>query len=307
MRRCSILEDRHQEWDFEIPKEVYEGEEKQLKKRVLHFQKGIRRIFVFTIVGVIMGWFSYLYVGMDVLPLKVIVAIPYKLNEVLHNMIHGAHRMKIEWDIFFPNAVYVSRVAERVMPVLFGGAFYGSLSYFTGDRKVFTYKRFVKFFSVWACILAMGMGATFLANYIVVKENETFENVTGFMVHSDLRGDSYRIGNNTKNDWNQLMGNYLHKAFYVDGKKLEKLNVNVRDEKNEQLLCFWFGKHRGGYMECKVNIQGKYMVTDKGSVYRITDDFANMLEKFDQEDGYNRYFDRFEEKGEVISYEEMAD
>lgn len=129
------MEDRHRDQEFEIPREVYDGEEKKLKKRVVHFQKGVRRIFIFTIVGFIMGRFSYLYVTMRFLPLKAVVGVPYKLNEVIHNLLHGRQWMQTTLDTFFPNANYVSLFAENVIPILFGGAIYGSLAYFTGDKE----------------------------------------------------------------------------------------------------------------------------------------------------------------------------
>lgn len=301
------MENRHQDWEFEIPKELYGGEEKQLKKRVIHFQKGIRRIFVFTIVGFIMGWFSYLYVTMKVFPLKAIVAVPYKLNEMLHNVIHGSHQMQMTFDTFFPNAPNVSVFSEILLPVLFGGAVYGSLAYFTGDRKVFTYKRFAKFFAVWVCVLVAGVGGSFLANFAVTQENESLKDVTGFIVHSDMNGSSFMIGNNAEKNVNQAIGNHLEKAFYMDGEQLQEISNEVREESGEQLLCLWFGKNQYGYMECQVNVEKKYVVTDQGKVYQITEDFAKMLEKFDREKGYDRYIEQYEEQGEMITYEEMAD
>lgn len=301
------MEDRHRDWDFEIPRELYDGEEKKLKKRVIHFRKGVRRIFVFTIVGFIMGWFSYLYVTMRFLPLKAVVGVPYKLNEVIHNLLHGGQRMQTTLDAFFPNANYVSVFAENILPVLFGGAIYGSLAYFTGDRKVFTYKRFVKFFSVWVMILAVSIGGTFAGNAYVCNKNESLKDITGFMVHSDLVGESAFAGKNVKKDVNQAIGSYLEQAFYKEGGNLEKLDQSVREKSGEQLLCLWFGKAQSGYMECQVNAEKRYIVTGQGNVFRITEDFAKMLQKFDRETGYNRYYMRYEEEGEMITYEEMAD
>ena len=85
------MAEKHWDWD-EIPREVFDGDEEILKKRVIHFKKGARRIFVFTIVGLIMGWFSYLYVGVGFFPLKLIIAVPYKINEIIHNFFHGTDR-----------------------------------------------------------------------------------------------------------------------------------------------------------------------------------------------------------------------
>ena len=184
------MAEKHWDWD-EIPREVFDGDEEILKKRVIHFKKGARRIFVFTIVGLIMGWFSYLYVGVGFFPLKLIIAVPYKINEIIHNFFHGTHIAMAGLDTFFPNAIWVSAFTEFVLPMLFGGAIYGSLAYFTGDRKVFTYKRYLKFAGIWTLFLTVMIAATFAANHMVEKKNETLKNVKRFFISNEMGAEQY--------------------------------------------------------------------------------------------------------------------
>lgn len=293
------------QWELgEIPREVFEGDETVLKKRVVHFRKGARRIFVFTIVGLIMGWFSYLYVGITFFPLKAVIAVPYKINEIIHNLFHGTHVMQTEINTFFPSAALVSDFTEFVLPMFFGAAIYGSLAYFTGDRKVFTYKRYLKFAAVWAAILAMLIGATFAVNAAVEKKNESLENVTGFFVSNEMRGQSYMVGE--ADEFDQMIGRYLKRAFYEESERLSTAKGVKREKEKEQALGLWFTTFGESYMECSVNLEQEYLVTKGGQMYKLSEAFVNMLKKYDLYEGYNSYFEQFE-KGEKISYEEMAD
>ena len=46
--------------ELDIPEAGYGGTDEGLKERVVHFEKGTRRILVFTLVGFVLGWFPSL-------------------------------------------------------------------------------------------------------------------------------------------------------------------------------------------------------------------------------------------------------
>ena len=117
------------EKELDIPEAGYEGTDEELKERVVHFEKGTRRILVFTLVGFVLGWFSIAYFTDSFLVTKVILAIPYKVSEMLHNLFHshpysyyGGNGMFTEFNEFFPGRGLLTFLAERITPVLIGGA-----------------------------------------------------------------------------------------------------------------------------------------------------------------------------------------
>ena len=116
------------EGQVEIPRVVYEGKDEELKEQVVHYEKGTRRIVLFTVLGLLLGWFSYCYYVADFFPLKVILAVPYKLSECLHQALHGEELYGLTGlgmfgrDAFFPQAPYLSVLAEYGISALFGGA-----------------------------------------------------------------------------------------------------------------------------------------------------------------------------------------
>ena len=102
-----------QEKELDIPEAGYEGTDEELKERVVHFEKGTRRILVFTLVGFVLGWFSIAYFTDSFLVTKVILAIPYKASEMLHNLFHshpysyyGGNGMFTEFNDLFGGADY---------------------------------------------------------------------------------------------------------------------------------------------------------------------------------------------------------
>lgn len=165
----------------EIPEVVYQGDDRKLKERVSRFKEGSFRIVVFTIVGFVMGAYSRNYISVDFFPVKLILAVPYKISEAIYVSVIGtdaARMMAIgssSWHVFtefFPHSPAATFLAETVTTVLTGGAIYGALAYFTGDKRVFTMQRFLKFGAVWCVILLISIGAAYLVNAKAIYDNE---------------------------------------------------------------------------------------------------------------------------------------
>ena len=157
-----------------IPKVVYQGEDQKLKERIGKFKAGTFRIILFTIVGMVMGWFSMEYYADEFLLTKIILAIPYKISEAIYVTIIGTDAENILRECsyvsteFFPLSPIATLLAERGTPVLIGGAIYGALAYFTGDKRVFTLNRFVKFFGIWCAVILLYIGAVYGVNALTM-------------------------------------------------------------------------------------------------------------------------------------------
>lgn len=165
----NINQDINQE-QIPIPKVVYQGEDKKLQERIGKFKVGTFRIVLFTIVGMFMGWHSMEYYTDSFLLTKVILAIPYKISEAIYVTVIGTGAERVLWEEmkvfteFFPLSPIATFLAERGTPVLIGGAIYGALAYFTGDKRVFTLNRFVKFFGIWCAVILLYIGGVYGVN-----------------------------------------------------------------------------------------------------------------------------------------------
>lgn len=260
--------------EVRFPKVTYEGNDRELKEQVIHYEKGTRRILIFTVVGLLMGWFSYRYYGETFLPLKIVLAVPYKLSELLHNSLHPAVYMEWlgEFDAFFPQAPYVSRLAEYGTSALFGGAIYGSLAYFTGDKRIFTLSRYVRFGCIWAAVIGVWTAALFGANAWQVGQNNALKNVSGFFIEGEWSGTGYLIGMETERG---DTARCLQDAFY-EGQGPRKAAADIREPEGEQRLGLYFGKLCQGDMCARIHPELGYLVTDEGLVYEMTDAFMEV-------------------------------
>lgn len=256
---------------IEIPKVSYEGDDRNLKEQVIHYEKGTRRILIFTIVGLIMGWFSYRYYGESFLPLKIVLAVPYKLSEMLHNAFHPAIYtglgMADAMDEFFPQAPIISRLAEYGTSALFGGAIYGSLAYFSGDKRIFTLSRYVRFGCVWAAVIGVWTAVLFGLNGIQVAENNDLKNVTGFFIMGEYTGQSYYLGQDET-------AGLLVDSFY-EGNGPKERKTDSRNTDGELEIEIRFGKDQG-YMRALISPKEGYLVTDEGRMYQMTDSFMEV-------------------------------
>ncbi|MBR0598160.1 hypothetical protein [Sinanaerobacter chloroacetimidivorans] len=249
-----------------------------LKERVENYDKGTKRIVVFTIVGLILGWFSYKYYITDFLPLKIVIGIPYKISEMIHVTFHDHSFIYLtqytlgQLNEFFPQAHFASFFAEYGISSLIGGAIYGSLGFFTGDKRIFTLTKYLKFAAVWAIIISLAVGGTFLANHAAVEKNQKFEDVSGFFLNYESGGEGfYDDDTGEREDFFKA----LEEAFYADGQITE--TNRQRNAVNEELIEFVFGPWYTRYMAALINLQEGYLVSDTGRVYSMSDEFCQMV------------------------------
>ncbi len=297
------------EKELDIPEAGYGGTDEGLKERVVHFEKGTRRILVFTLVGFVLGWFSITYFTDSFLVTKVILAIPYKASEMLHNLFHAqpygyysGNSMFTEFNEFFPGRGLLTFLAERITPVMIGGAVYGSLAYFTGDSKIFTLRRYLKFAAVWAAVVLLWTGALLKADTVMAAKDDCMEDVTGFFLATESRGNGYYEEDEPGGI--DTIFRILRDALYQDGNPLERLSPNVRVPEDELQLRIFLGKYRQDSMICEVNPKEHYLVTEHGTVYRVPEEFSRYMVQY-QEDCLESLYDEYDGE-EMMTDEETG-
>lgn len=265
---------------IDIPEVVYQGDDKKLKERVSRFKEGSFRIAVFTIMGFVMGAYSRNYTSIGFFPVKLILAVPYKISEAIYVSVIGtdAARMMNIWSSdwhwffteFFPHSPLATFLAETCTTVLIGGAVYGALAYFTGDKRVFTMQRFLKFGAVWCGSILLSVGAAYLVNAKAIYDNE------------NLRGEPQFIVCNSKGNGQGITGSAGQLATEYFYSELEEKYI-VRDYEGELWLEIVFNDIR--FCACRVNYEKQYLVTEQGKTYHISAEFAQIMRQYEEEIG----------------------
>ncbi len=265
------MEDKQLE--IEIPVVKYDSGDKKLLERVTKFKSGTLRIIVFTIVGMIMGWFGYTYTRDSFIVTKIIFAIPYKISEAIYTSIIGTDQMlpispflRNETE-FFIHSFVADFLAEHVTPVLLGGAIYGGLAYFTGDKRIFTMQRFVKFFAVWIGVILIFIGSVYGVNAKVTYDNNHLKDVSYFYLISTDQAETIT---------DEERSAKLILAFY-DGLATKK--VAERNWKDEIPLKIYYKKGMRS-MVAEINTKECYLITQDGSAYTISKEFAGYVKEY---------------------------
>ena len=260
---------------IEIPQVTYQGDDKKLKERVSKFKAGTLRIVIFTIVGLFMGHYSNTYVTDPFFPTKLVTAIPYKITEAIYSSILRADTLvtreysgyTLEWQ-YFPYSAIANLLAEPFTTMLIGGAIYGSFAYFTGDKRVFTLQRFLKFAGGWCALILLVTGLAFGMNANAKADNEKFGEVDHFFFYSESGGTAVAGGGSELSD--------SVRQYFYNG--LAPVDL-VRDYKGELPLGIYYddGLRYGLY---QINYEMQYVVTEEGRIYHISKEFAQLVEDY---------------------------
>lgn len=271
-KRLEITENAER---IEIPEIVYQGDDKKLKERVHKFKAGSFRIGVFTVMGLFMGFFSHTYPRDSFLPMKIIFATPYKLSEAIYVSVLGTDAdirnrgaIYLAYTEFFPHSGLATLLAETVTTILIGGAIYGMLAYFTGDKRVFTLQRFLKFAGCWCGIILLVIGLAYGINTKAVADNERLRGKPDFfLTQGELPNGSFGGGRRISDQY----GSALRDLLYSE---LEPLQVK-RNVENEVFMVLDYSFGRAGVY--RVNYQDYYLVTEQERTYHISEEFAEMV------------------------------
>ena len=267
---------------IEIPEIVYQGDDKKLKERIHKFKTGSFRIFVFTIMGLFMGFYSHTYIGETFLPMKIILAVPYKLSEAIYTFFLGTDSAYLD-SVFmlyagpamFPHSALATILAESVTTVLIGGAIYGSLAYFTGDKRVFTLQRYLKFAGCWCGVILLTIGAVYGVNAKAVADNERLSGQPDFYLHHgklsyNIAGGSGVVGRQSSYALRELLY-----------EELEPMQVVRNTEKEVEMQLEYGFENMGGLFArvgyYRVNYEDCYLVTERGKTYRVSEEFARVI------------------------------
>ena len=261
------------EEEIEIPEVSYEGEDSKLLELVGKFKKGTLRIIIFTLVGAAMGWFSYTYTTDSFFITKVIFAVPYKISEAIYVSVIGTGAVPWYpgadmWGFteFFPQSVPATFLAERVTPILIGTALYGCMGYFTGDKRVFTLRRFVKFLFCHGVVLAVFIAVVYGVNAKAEYDNNRLRGTEYFSLESETQGETIT------GDRAEILLN-----AFENGRK-EDDNI-IRNEDGEIRIHISFA---GGMrnMSASVNAEERYLATEDGSTFRISEEFCGYVKEY---------------------------
>lgn len=258
---------------IEIPKIEYQGDDKKLKERIFKFKTGSFRIAVFTVVGFIVGFYSRTYTSDSFFPMKLILAIPYKINEAIYCSILGTDAATTRYwrwppsqTIFFPRSLLATIFAEVVTTILISGAIYGSLAYFTGDKRVFTLGRYLKFAGCWSVVILLAIGGAYGVNAKAVRDNEKLIGIEGIYLTREMGNGVFGSGRVGDEETEQLL-----ELLYGS---MEEITVE-RDPEEEIPINFSFSW--GRETECRINCVECYLVTERGRIYHVSEEFAAVV------------------------------
>ena len=259
--------------EINIPKVDCDIKDKNMLVRINKFKAGTVRIIVFTIVGMIIGWFGYTYTTDSFIVTKIIFAIPYKISEALYTKIIGtghvfSHNLMsgIQTEFFIQSAL-ATFLAEHITPVLIGGAIFGCLAYFTGDKRVFTMQRFVKFVFVWMGIIILYIVGVYGMNAKAEHDNNHLRQIDYFFLESTDRGEAI---------FDTKRADKLLKSFESELKEDNKI---IRKEGKEIQIEIIFSKGTRS-MVAMINLDENYLVTQDGSIYHVSKEFVSYVKEY---------------------------
>lgn len=263
---------------IDIPKVDCDINDKNMLVRIAKFKAGTMRILAFTIAGMIIGWFGYTYTRDSFLLTKIIFAVPYKISEAIYTTIIGtgieAGRTLMTSPLyggiqteFFQQSLIATFLAEHITPVLIGGAIFGCLAYFTGDKRVFTMQRFVKFVAIWIGVIALYVGSVYGINAKAEYDNDHLRNIDHFYLAAPNQAEAIFD--------EERAGKLL--AAFENGLRAET-GIN-RNEENEISIEIYFAKGTRS-MIASVNCDENYLATNKGTIYHISKEFAGYVKEY---------------------------
>jgi hypothetical protein len=291
---CSAMVEGYLEKEKEllpsIPKAEYTGSNQNLKEQVIKYNRGRGRIAVFTLIGMILGWLSFHYTQDTFIVTKILMAIPYKISEMIYLSLHHNPHMYTQSSVvflneFFPQSMLVTFLAERITPIFIGGAIYGSIGYFTGDKRIFTLNKFIKFAALWSGINLLWIGIVFAANEVSIRENDQLKDINGFFIMAENHGSGFYEGAEKGNRYELL------RSALGDVTLLKEIR-NYRSTDKQTTVEIYMGLGRLNLTT--VNWEENYMILDTGRVLSIPDEFAALIQEFYEGTGH------FSDQGGVI-------
>jgi hypothetical protein len=270
---CKKLLDSSSE-KIDLPKLAKLDENTDLLNKVLKRNRGIKRIFIFSIIGIVMGFLSFYYREQNFIVSKIIIAIPYKIMEMVLLYIRPEVNMLTGYnywgDMIFMRFPVLNHITERVIPCLIGGCIYGSIGYITGDKNIFTLKKFVIFVSKWVGVTAICIALIFGTYYYGLNKSYQLEDISGFMISTSSDGTSYDGSIGVYKD--QYSEKY---EILTGGLKERKKTEHLPNYQYDNLMPITiFGKW---YIEISamLDTQNNLIYIDNGEVFEVPKSFVD--------------------------------
>lgn len=268
---------------IKIPKVTYEDGYDKLLERVSKFKKGTLRIVFFMIVGMIIGWLSYTYPSDPFLVTKVILAIPYKISETIYVSVIGTNASSFYTNLFdanefFPQSGLATFLSERITPVLIGGALCGSLAYFTGDKRVFTLRRFVKFAGIQTAVILLFIAGVYGINSKAVYDNDHFKGVTNFILTSPSKEEL--ICDDKSDNLLTAFEQELTEDASINASIKTSINASIKPDSKNIIPIGIVYENGIRNMEAFVNTKKMYLITVNGLKYHISKEFAEYVQQY---------------------------
>lgn len=268
---------------LELPKEDMTDENTNLLKKVLKRRRDTRRILIFSIIGMFMGFFSFTYRQQNIFILKLIIGIPYKIMEMFMLYIRPEVTDIFSSPAYMDNSIFLkfrvlSAVAERVLPCIIGGCIYGSIGYITGDKSIFTLKKFVVFISKWAAAAALCVGLLFATYYHVSDASYSLKDISGFMIATSSNGAGFDGSRGVYADYGA--GDFESLVKGLNNSKIAD-RQQPHGEYKEMMPITIFGKW---YFEINamLDLENDMLYMDNGDVYEVPESFVKTCINIDK-------------------------
>jgi hypothetical protein len=284
--QCGAMVDGYLEKEKEllplIPKAEYTGENQNLKLKVIKYNRGKSRIVLFTIIGLIMGWLSFHYTSDSFFITKLIMAIPYKISEAIYTTLHHIPYMyQSEYrgviNEYFPESMLITFLAEKITPTLIGGAIYGSIGYFTGDKRIFTLSKYLRFALLWCGIILLWIGIVFAGDRISIRENSQLKDIKGFFLNAENHGSGF-YEEEERSEGFEVLRKALGDVTLL--KEIDDYQVT----EHQATVEIYMGL--GRCCLTTVNWDENYMILDTGRVVAVPKEFAQLVRQFYEGNGY---------------------
>ena len=266
---------------IELPKETAIDENTNLLKKVLEKKKEAKRILIFSIIGMVMGFFSYRYTEQNIFILKLLLSVPYKIMEMVMLYIRPEVINIFSYDYmgymgYMHSSIFLkfwilNAVAERVLPCIIGGCIYGGIGYITGDKNILTLKKFIVFISKWVVAAILCVGLLFGTYHYVSDASYQFEDISGFMISTSSNGTVYDGSTGVYHDrYGREFENLVNGL-----NKSKKTDVNLAGGDYSNMMPVTILGKWHFEVKAMLDVQNNLLYLDNGDVYEVPQNFVD--------------------------------
>ena len=286
---CGILLSEHLKDGIDLPQIARDVEDNKLIQRIIKRRKGLQRIVLFSIIGFILGFLSFYYTKDRFIVTKIIMAVPYKLSELIFSSLRPASNGYIAViggfgrtlrDSFFPQFTLLGLIAERFTPSIIGMGLYGSLGYFTGDKKVFTLEKYVRYLIKGLAAIVLWVFLIFGVYFFSLQGMYHLNNVEAVQV---LKSETNGISS-VYFDAENKPESFAAISYGLDRKVLKERGGVLYGGTGDRITVI-FDMGLGRTVAGQVDAANNTVTLDNGDIYEVGDSFTKVVEACITNDG----------------------